>query len=146
MTANAEMTNTEWAIEAAARAMYIAKHWRRQIHEPDGQLKPRETYNALAGRDWDTGRAGTSMYQEFRAYAAVAVPAATPGVLAELADKAETASIERAETESDDDRTKPLTLMRGTDVANWVRREAAAGTRAEFLTRRQEINERMDNA
>lgn len=146
MTATAEMTNTEWAIEAAARAMYVSKYWTRAIAEPDGQLKDRSYYEAIVGGYWDTGRAGTSMYQEFRAYAAVAVPAATPGVLAELADKAETASIERAETESDDDRTKPLTLMRGTDVANWVRREAAAGTRAEFLTRRQEINERMDNA
>lgn len=146
MTANAEMTNTEWAIEAAARAMYVSKYWMRAISEPDGQLKERSHYEAIVGGYWDTGRAGYAMYQNFRSLATVAVPAATPGVLAELADKAECASIERAETESDDDRAKPLTLMRGTDVANWVRREASAGTRAEFLESRREINERMDTA
>jgi hypothetical protein len=143
MTSNAEMTHTEWAIEAAARAMYVSKYWTRAIAEPDHLLKDRSYYEAIVGGYWDTGRAGTSMYQEFRGYAAAGVPAATPGILAALADKAEDASIERAETESDDDRAKPLTLMRGTDVANWVRREAAAGARAEFLTRRSEIDERM---
>ena len=124
MTANSEMTNAEWAVEATARAMYIAKHWKRQIHEPDGQRKPRETYNALAGRDWDTGLAGYSMYQEFRMLAEAAVPAARPAILADLAEKVESAVIERAEKESDSDREKPLTLLRGTDVATWIRHES----------------------
>jgi hypothetical protein len=135
MTSTAEMTNTEWAIEAAARAMYVSKYWTRAISEPDGQLKERSHYEAIVGGYWDTGRAGFSMYQEFRGYAAAAVPAATPGILADLADAVEVAVIERAEKETDSDREKPLTLLRGTDVATWIRREAGAGARTEFLTR-----------
>lgn len=120
-----EMTNTEWAIEAAARAMYVSKYWTRAISEPDGQLKDRSHYNHLAGRTWDSGQAGFSMYQEFRDYAAAAIPAARPAILAELADRVEAAVIERAEKESDSDREKPLTLLRGTDVATWIRHEAS---------------------
>lgn len=133
MAANAEMTNSEWAIEAAARAMYVSRYWTRAITEPDAQVKTKEHYVEIVGRWWDSGKAGTSMYQEFRAHASAAVPAATPGILADLADKAETASIERAETESVMDRLRPLTLIRGTDVANWVRREATAGARTSFV-------------
>jgi hypothetical protein len=124
MTSNVEMTDTEWAVEAAARAMYISKYWRRAITEPDGQLKDRSHYNHLAGRTWDSGQAGYSMYQEFRMLAEAAVPAARPGILADVADKVESAVIERAETESDSDRQKPLTLLRGTDVATWIRHES----------------------
>jgi hypothetical protein len=125
MTSTGEMTNNEWAIEAAARAMYISKYWTRAISEPDGQLKERSHYAAIVGGYWDSGRAGYSIYQEFRALAAAAIPAARPAILAELADMVESATIERAEKESDTDRQRPLTLLRGTDVATWIRHESS---------------------
>lgn len=131
MTANTEMTNTEWAIEAAARAMYVARHWTRAITEPEDQVKPKEYYEEIAGRWWDSGNAGYSLYQEFRAHATAAVPAATPGILAEVADKVESARIDAGPASNPIDRLKPL--LRVADFSAWLRREATAPARAEFL-------------
>jgi hypothetical protein len=125
-------SDLDWAVESAARAMYVSRNWKTAISEPDGQLKAQDHYEAIVGGYWDSGRAGYSMYQEFRALAAVAVPAATPGILSDVANEVENSRIEPSKAEATvADRLRPL--LRGSDVTNWLRRRATADIRAEFV-------------
>lgn len=125
-------SDRDWAIEAAARAMYVSRNWKSAITEPDDKIQEQRHYEVIVGGYWDGGRAGVSQYQEFRALAAAAVPAAIPGILAEIATEVESTRIEPSKVPPTGiERLKPL--LRSTDVANWLRGRATAPARAEFV-------------
>jgi hypothetical protein len=124
----------DWAIEMAARAMYVEKHWTSAITEPDHLRQEKRHYEAIVGGYWDGGRAGVSNYQMYRALAAVAVPAAIPGIVSDIANEIENARIEPSKDVTPlEDMVKPR--IRLSDAANWLRRRATARAREAFLSR-----------
>jgi hypothetical protein len=85
MTSDAEMTNSDWAIEAfeaAARAMYVHRSWKKALAESKGLRKDKSHYEAIAGGNWDAGLVNRSQYIELRELAAAAVLASLPNVIA----------------------------------------------------------------
>lgn len=87
MTSDAETTNSDWAIaafEAAARAMYVHRSWKKAISDSNSLHKDKSHYEVIAGGDWDAGLVNRSQYIELRELAAAAVLASLPNVVAEM--------------------------------------------------------------
>jgi hypothetical protein len=87
MTSDVETTNSDWAMEtfeAAARAMYVHRSWKKALSESNGLHKVKSHYEVIAGGNWDAGLVDRSQYIELRELAAAAVTASLPNVIAEM--------------------------------------------------------------